>query len=300
MRIKTPFILLIALAFLAFGCDPEGGSDSDASSGQDGMTQEDDKNESTLLEIEGQLFSIPSPIQTAFLIKEVGTTYDPAILNPAQNSSRYSTSFSKAINLGIYGADLGYITIYEKTQDAITYLTTVKKLAHDLGVSGAFDLKLLERFEGNIGRRDSLLALVSEAFKASDAYLKSNERNDVGALILAGGWIESLYFSTIVAKNTANDEVVTRIGAQKTTCANLVKLLQPYYQKPDYTALIDQLTELNEVFEQIEVVYTYKPQTVDAENKITTINSESDIIVTDEQLRQITEKIKSIRELVIN
>ena len=111
--------------------------------------------------------SVPSPVQTAFLISGVGSNYDVTLLNKPTKVGLYSTSFQKAINLGIYGADLGYVTIYDQTQDAIGYLTVVKKISNDLGIDGAFDMALLERFEKNLGVKDSLLVLVFRDWQCS-------------------------------------------------------------------------------------------------------------------------------------
>jgi len=298
MSFKHHFLTVSVIGILASSC---GDSSNQSKSDNVEVTKEAKSEEAgALIEIEGKMFSFPSPVQTAILIKEVGGNYDATILNASSSATKYSTSFKKAINLGIYGADLGYVTIYEQPQDAISYLGAVKMLSGDLGVSGAFDKSLLERFEKNVGNKDSLLVLVADAFKASDAFLKKNDRSDVGALVLAGGWVESLYFSTLEAEKTGNQDVITRIGAQKNTCNNLIKLMMPYYNKSEYTLFIDQLMELNDVFTGIEIVYTYKESTTDEANKKTKINSVTDIRVSKEQLDDITGKIKNIRQELIS
>ncbi|MCB0380524.1 MAG: hypothetical protein KDD24_04655, partial [Flavobacteriales bacterium] len=206
----------------------------------------------------------------------------------------------KALNLGVFGADLGYVTLYEQTQDAISFLTAIKSIGDDLGVSSAFDMELVQRFEKNIGNQDSILSLVSDAYKSSDRYLKNSQQNDIGGLILAGGWIESLYFATDAAKMTGNKDIIKRIGEQKTTVNNLIKLLTPYYSKSEFTGLVDNLIELDELFSKIEITYTYVKPTVDAKNKVTTINSTTDVSITPEQLTAITEKVNKIRAEIIN
>ncbi|MCB0401684.1 MAG: hypothetical protein KDD41_06340 [Flavobacteriales bacterium] len=261
---------------------------------------ENNTKENQLMEIDGKVFSIPSPIQTATLIKNSGTNYNKDILNEPSKVTNYSTSFKKAVNLGVYGADLGYVTMYDQTQDAISYLTAVKSIGDDLGVSSAFDKELIERFEKNIGNKDSLLAFVSDAYKASDRYLKNNQQNDVGGLILAGGWVESLYFATNAAEMTGNKEVIRRVGEQKTTLNNLIKLLTPYYSKPDFTALVDRLMELNDIYEKVEITYTYVKPTTDAEKKMTTINSTTEVNIDDELLKAISEKVVEIRNEIIS
>jgi hypothetical protein len=297
MKIQNLFLFstLFAVVFV-MGC----GGANEGTNEEQVEAVETNENNTALIEVSGQLFSIPSPIQTALLIKEVGSNYNSEILHSSAQVTSYASNFEKSLNLGVYGADLGYVTIYDQTQDAIAYLGAVKKLANELGITNTFDQQLAERFEKNIGNQDAILAMVSDAFKAADAYLKNNDRNDVGILVLTGGWIESVYFSTKVAAQTANDEVIRRIGEQKTTCNNLIKLLMPYYSNPEYVPLIDKLNELNEVFKGVESSYTYQEPTVDAANHITTINSTSDVHVTDEQLKQISSTIEAIRNDIIN
>jgi hypothetical protein len=257
-----------------------------------------DSTQSAIINVNGEIFSIPSPIQTAFLIKNSGAPYSKDILNAANKSAQYSTNFSKALNLGIYGADLGYVTIYDQTQDAIGYLNAAKKLADELGVSGAFDTQTLERFQKNLGNKDSMLVLVGVAYRSSDAYLKNNDRSDVSGLVLAGGWIESLYFATNVYKTKPNEDVKHRIAEQKSSLQSLIKLLTQYYSQPEYTEFIDNLNDLSTVFDGVEFKYSYEKPTTDAEKKMTTINSKTDVKITPEQIESITQKVKSIRSLI--
>lgn len=293
---RNQLIALSTVALISYGC----GGDTATTDEDAAQEQKASPKESQLMEIDGKVFSIPSPIQTAALIKNSGTNYNKAILNVPSNVTKYSTNFKKAINLGIYGADLGYVTLYEQTQDAISFLTAIKSIGDDIGVSSAFDMELVQRFEKNIGNQDSILSLVSDAYKSSDRYLKSSQQNDIGGLILAGGWIESLYFATNAAKMTSNKDVIKRIGEQKTTVNNLIKLLTPYYSKPEFGGLVDNLIELDELFSKIEMTYTYVKPTVDAKNKVTTINSTTSVSITPQQLLAITEKVNKIRTELIN
>ena len=189
-----------------------------------------DSSGAQLLTIGGSMFSIPSPIQTAMLIEKSGADYSKGFLNDAKKVSTYATNYQKALNLGVYGADVGYVTIYDQSQDALKYLGVINKLTDELGITGAFDESTIKRFETNFGKRDSMLNLVAVAYRNSDAFLKDNDRMNVGALILAGGWIETLYFSTQIAMKDGNQDVINRIGEQKYTLNNIVKMLTPYFE----------------------------------------------------------------------
>src|SRR4051812_8862856 len=81
-----------------------------------------DTSKTAVLNVGGELFSVPSPIQTAMLIQKSGVSYDKSVLNVSKNANTYTNDFMRSLNLGIYGADLGYVSMYNQTQDAMGYL----------------------------------------------------------------------------------------------------------------------------------------------------------------------------------
>ena len=174
-----------------------------------------DTVKTSVLNVGGELFSVPSPIQTALLIQKSGITYDKSTLHASNKVNTFTTDFSKSLNLGIYGADLGYVSLYNQTLDALGYLASVKQLADKLGISAAFDASTMERIKNNVTNKDSMMVLVGIAYRGSDAYLKNNQRTGVSSLILTGGWIESMHFSVTAYKSKPTDGVRFRIAEQK-------------------------------------------------------------------------------------
>ena len=73
----------------------------------------------------------------------------------------------------------------------------------------------------------------------------------------------------------------------------------PYYDDPDFAQLTDELIELAEEFDNVEFNYEFKESSHDAANNLTTINSESKVVITDEQISSISEKIASIRNEIV-
>jgi hypothetical protein len=53
-------------------------------------------------------YSLPSPLETAMLIKSAGADYNEQLLNPLGNVEKYTTNKSMALNLGIYTTDLSF------------------------------------------------------------------------------------------------------------------------------------------------------------------------------------------------
>lgn len=249
--------------------------------------------------INGKIFSIPSPFQTADLIKKSGAPYRAELLNSPSNSVNYSTKFHKALNLGIYGADLGYATMYDNNNEALSYLASVEQLSKELDMGGAFSESIMDRFSENMGNQDSMLVIVSDAYQAGDEYLKNNERDQEAGLILTGGWIEALYFATFTLEYKKDQNIINRIGEQKTTLDNLIEMLEQYSNEESYANLINELRDLFFEFDNVEYTYTYvKPETDEAK-QITTIKCRSDVKITDENLKAIAQKIKNIRTKII-
>ena len=264
------------------------------------INQSIDSTQPTLIKFDNTVFSMPSPYEIAYLIKKANLTYNKDILNPYNKSSNYVTNFEKALNLGIYGSDLGYLTLYGQNSEAIQYFSVIKILAQELNIENAFDKKTVNRIESNIGNQDSLMYIVSNSYRKADQYLKDNNRNDIGVLVLAGGWIESTYLLTQLAKQTKKQEILTRIAEQKRPLDNLIKLLSPYYNtSKEYAELTDKLIDLAYDFDGIDIKYTYSPPTIDEVNKMTIINSKSEVIFNDQQLQTITEKIEKIRSSIV-
>lgn len=292
---------LFSVAMLMGSCGESGkeGEGEDVINSIDTVLKDSSNGNENVFMIGGQIFSIPSPVQTAFLIKDVGVPFNSDYVNSAENVINYSSNFSKALNLGVYGADLGYLTIYEQTDGALRYLKSVRGLSKDLGLEGAFDEQLIDRFSDNIGNQDSMLVFVSDAYKNSDNYLKNNDKDDVAALVLAGGWIESKYIAADAAVASDNPLLIERLGDQKSALASLIGMLGQYNNDTDYEDLIIELEDLYSIFEGITYTYEYVPPVTDESNKLTVIKSKHTVEIADGDLEAIIEKIESIRTEIV-
>jgi hypothetical protein len=286
---------LVAAIFLV-SCDPE---ETDPSGADTPVKIDPDLiNGSKNFDLNGQMFSIPSPVQTAMLIKDSKAEFDETFLNPKDRADSYSTMFQKAMNLGVYGADLGYATIYENTPTSFEYLTSVRKLAQEVGVENAFNENLIERFSANSNNQDSMLVFISEAYQAADNYLKENDKTYQAGLVLAGGWVESMHFSCQVAQ-LGKTEVQARIGEQKSTLKSLIDLLYSLdVSGDDFEEFLYKMEDLYGIFDEVNSVYKYvEPQTY-AEKKLTVFNSTNEVNISDEIFASIAEQVADIRDLI--
>jgi hypothetical protein len=255
---------------------------------------------SKVIKFENSLFSLPSPYQLSILVKEIGTDYNSELLNPSENFKQYTSLFKKSINLGVYGADLAYLNIYQQSPSAVTYFSVIKILAQDLGLSAAFSPTIFKRIENNIDNKDSLLFIMSNTYHDIDFFLKENQRQREGSLVLAGGFVEAMYLLTKLAIETNSKELIQRVGENKQPIENLIKILSPYYnESEDIAKLVDDLVDLAYEFDAIEVIYSYKEPTTKPELKLTQVHSVSEIKVSAEVLKKIDAKVETIRNLLI-
>ncbi|MBA4241075.1 MAG: hypothetical protein C0448_10130 [Sphingobacteriaceae bacterium] len=294
-KLNTKIIAFGLASVLLYSC-----GDSKSTEGETGDDLADtDTVKAVALNVGGELFSVPSPMQTALLIQKSGVAYDKAILNAGNKNGQYASDYTKSLNLGIYGADLGYVSMYNQTQDAIGYLSAVKNLADKLGVSAAFDQSTMKRINDNIANKDSMLMLVGIAYRASDAYLKTNKRTEISSLILTGGWIESMHFSVMAYNKKPTDEIKYRIAEQKQALGSIVRLIKSH-NLPDAAELVTQLEDLSKIYEGVTTKYNFVEPTTDEAKKTTYINSTTEISISKEQIEQIAAKVLAIRDKIIN
>lgn len=303
MKFIHKFFSFFALGGLLLACGGEGVDvDTDGPDSNELVIVTNDvldSVESMNTNINGKIFSIPSPIQMVSLIKSQDDVYNEAVLTDPKNVDNFTTTFKRAINMGVYGADLGYATIYEKNLQAVSYLSSVDKLSTDLGISGAFDADLVQRFIDNGNNQDSMLVIMSEGYRKGDQFLKDNEQHDVASLILTGGWIESLYFATTIFKKTKDQEIANRIGEQKTGLKTILELLEDFNADGTYTDLITDLTALQGDFDKMKFNYQYIEPVTMPDKFQTNIKSKSSVQVDEEVLNAIVDKVASIRNKLI-
>jgi hypothetical protein len=268
------------------------------------LTGEGNKPDSTqnvdkLAEVQKIFYTIPSPMEMASLLKKTGSTYNASILNDIHNVSKYTSVRNQALNLGIYGADLSYASIFNQNQESIIYLSCAKQLADNMGVTNAFNKQTMERIEGNVENRDSLLDIISESFYILDSYLKENNRDNISAMVIAGGWVEGLYIATKLLNEKENDaDLIERIAEQKFSLDNLVSLIQQY---PDDPALKDILTDLQSVkaiYEKVQINSESGTVTQD-KSGTTIIGGKSSINMDASVLKEIATTISAIRNKYI-
>lgn len=287
------FLVLFAASSAITSCE-------DAGSETNTVDQEVfDPNSRITGRFDNKLFSIPSPVQTSYLVKRLDISFDRALLNDENKVNDYVTEHKQALNLGVYGADLGYAALYNEKATTIKYLSSIQKLTSQLGLDGAFDTSFYDRFKSQGAAGDSMILLMTDAFKKADFFLKESQRKPVTALILTGGWIESLYFACELESKNKSDEIKRRIGEQKRSLSSVIEILEEYNEDGANDSLIEKFKGLEESFNKIKSTYSYSAPETDAEKHMTTFNHSMEVELSAGLLDEIQKKVIEIRNEII-
>lgn len=253
-----------------------------------------------LLKYNNNLFTVPSPFQATYTIRKHDIEFDEELLNPVKHAGEYSTSFKKALNIGVYGTDLGYLHVHNQRKETTAYFKVIHELSRDLRIIDALSTREIHEIENQLEEQDSLIYLLADVYRNFDSYLRENNRHKIGALIITGGWIESNYMLSRILQDTKNRSLINRLGEQKKILDNLIELLSSYYyESQDYTNLIDALVDLAYEFDGIIYNYYYEEPIVKENEKLTIIRSRSNVVISKYHLNSIAEKLAQIRNNII-
>jgi len=247
---------------------------------------------------------IPSPLEISVLLKESGKKYNGSYLNSPESVSNYNSNYKKALNLGVYGTDLGYTNIYEQNQDGVKYMTSIKTLADGLSIGQFFDIETIGRLASNSKNLDSLLLITTQNFNSINHYLQSRNQSNLSVLFLTGGWVEALnILCEVAAANPTNKEMQETIGEQKIILENILLLLS-FYKESDQNmaSLLTDMEELKKLYDKVNITYTYSESTFEIVDGVMVIkdNSSSTIQITAEDIANIKALTSSIRNKIIS
>ena len=298
-------LYLVVVAILLSSCNSCRNSGSDKNLSDDFVIPDSIKNDQPLeistSVIDDMVQNISSPIETAAVIKGLKIPFNKDIIASTKYAEGFNTNFSKALGLGIYGCDLGYLNMYGKTSLVIDYITTIRTLADGIQVGQFFDFSTLKRLATNNENIDSLVLISQQSMTRIDTYLKENKRSNLSVVIVAGVWIEGLYLSSIVAQETKHQRMIETIGEQKEIISFLMLLMNNYKKDPNMAKLIQSFEEIKALYNDVKITSEVGEPTAVEVNGVLTIkpNDVQKIDLSDETLKKIIEKVREVRSKIL-
>jgi|UPI000689C26C hypothetical protein len=259
------FVAVVALSVAASSCGNKKAENKDKTLNKDEVVKDVIK------------YPIPTPAEIAKALNDAKAPFIFSLCNPVEKVDLYITDRDKALNLGVYGANLSYSSTYGMKQETLNYLKVSKVLIDELQISTRFNAAFAERVERNIDNKDSLTVIISNSFFDTYAFLQNNGKDYLSILVMTGSWVEGLYTTVQIAISTPKNGVFLKVIAnQKRT---LDKLLE----------LMDQNKESKNVEDSMSLLFPIK-------KAYETVNDEN---LTKEQFEAIASAVIRVRQSIV-
>ncbi len=250
--VKVCLFLLIAV-FTFVGCKTK--QEKEPASAEEPVKEVE--KEAVIEEISG--YPLPTSFEITKMLNEARAPYILSICNTNENVGNYFLQKEKALNLGVYGADLSYASTYNMKQETMLYLEASKRLTDEMEISTAFNLNYVERIENNLENRDSMISIISDSFYDTYDHLTTNKKDKLAILVMTGSWIEGLYITAQIAITAGdNTKFLDIITNQESSLKKLLEIMEPLKEDEDVSEIHGGLMDLNKIYDTIEEELTEK------------------------------------------
>ena len=280
---KKSFLSLSAITALVFlfSCN-SGNKAADDKTKKDSVPAPAAQNNST----ENDADVLPNLLQIGALFKNAELAYTAGMTTNIKEASGMNTFYDRAINLGLYSADLSYCTVNKQKDEVSKYMKVVKEINDALGLGSIFTSdQIAKRFQDNLNNDDSLSSILGDLQIKMDELLAKNKQNDVRAIIYSGAWTESMYIATKSYAKTKNANAGNHIIEQVTILENILKVLGKYQAADAHTGqLYKEMLGIDDTYKAFDEVKNYDP------------NKSQSIVLTADHIGQLgaaTEKLRS-------
>ena len=242
------------------------------------------------------MIGVPSPNDIFTFMRDLGPKNgDGNLLNPTDNEKKYASKKSQAINLGVYSADLLYASTFQVQDKVLGYFGTCMRMGTTLQVATGLSDKDKERISQNAGVADSLMSIGNDLYVATFKNLDENGRGTELSLMLAGGWIESVYLSCSMVKDfDKNKDIANKVADQSASLDNCIEFMSKNETNEDVASVLVQLRELKKLFDAVSTTAAEAPKQEDGKRMKIGGGSKKDI--TKEQFDAIKMKVEEIRK----
>ena len=246
-------------------------------------------------------YSFPSSQEMfSFIQKDAKLVYRTDLVNPIDNVSKYIDSRSKTLALGVYLADLSYMTLFNKTTNAYNYIDVITKLSNDLRINIPFQDDFLNRIKENLSNEDSLIKISDQYSTKVIDYLLQNNKDKILANITAASYIEGLYIAVHLAGDYADENgVIQRIIEQKRSFTNLIKYANKYHTDENTKIAIQLLNTIYEKFEKFSETEQSETTLERGDDNKMVLKGGKKIVISEEEYKQLKTTVIEVRNQIV-
>jgi uncharacterized membrane-anchored protein YhcB (DUF1043 family) len=200
-------------------------------------------------QIEANVYPLPTSASVIKMLTQLEVGYIIGISNPVENTKKYFSSTTRAINLGVYGADLSYATLYNMQQEVINYLNAIRSLSNELNMSKIYNEELYEKVKKNFDNKDELVKILTTSFNDTYSYLSENDQQALALLVVGGAWVEGMYLTTHVSEAAYQVAGISGVLLEQKKSFDLyLEITKPYLTDPSVSDFVKLLEPVKKVY----------------------------------------------------
>ncbi len=209
--------------------------------------------------IEENVYPLPTSAEVIKKLTDMDLGYILGSTNTPENSRNYVESYNRSVNIGVYGADLSYATLYNMQQDVIDYLSAIRTLALEQNLSKIYDESLYDRIKANFDNRDTLVYILTGAFDRTYAYMVDAGQANLAMLMVGGAWVEGMYLTLAVSESGGHlSGFESVLLDQKKSFELFEELAEPHSEDPLVSRLLGTMQPVREFYAGIGTSLTFE------------------------------------------
>ena len=173
-------VILFALAISVVACKPVDNKKSAKQTVKPLLKKTIEK------QVKDVVYPLPTTFELTSMLNRIGADYILGLSNSTENADKYFTEKARALNLGVYGADLSYASTYNRKQETMLFLKASKTIIDNLEITSTYNETLVEDVEKNLDNKDQLVKLVTNSFYDTYEFLNKNGKANLSLLVVSG------------------------------------------------------------------------------------------------------------------
>ena len=283
-------LVVIIMLFIVISCEQESSEKESINSAEmDALLKQREKT------IKKAFALLPPPEQILNIIKSE---------TPKLERDLFPTNYAKSAEdprqiaslMGIYLADVSYLTLHNQMQSALKYMEVLQKLAVKLRVEDIFSVEVMKKAEKYKEHPDSIKRFVTQMYGKLLIKLRETGQEELIDYITFFAWNEAVYLTTKFLPYSKNKKIIEeKLIEQKI----LLPLMEETLMEGSKQDIKQYLDKYNKAYANVSIEYK-QAQGVEEKGNVLVVKNANEIQYSQDDITKIAQVSSEVRQNVIN
>lgn len=152
--------------------------------------------------------------------------------------------------------------------------------------------------ENNSKDIDTLIKIARDTYYTAEQYLKETGREHAAALILLGGWVETLHIATKMYENPEG-QLAGRIACQQYSLNSLYSLLRNHQEKMEVSEYMVLMRKLKKSYDEAQISFSQGSLLIDTVDRKIFIAPNTTVQFSKDNFRRIKSNTNTLRKHIV-